>query len=88
MGDDEQLAQNTGDGCVSITRVSHNGMTVGEVVEFLKTQDQSLPLKIFAAGDIWSPEQIIFISHEDYGDDTPECVEIGCGWNPDIGVNV
>jgi hypothetical protein len=59
------------------------GMTVGQVIDFLKTQDRTLPVKVFANGELWSPKQILFLSHEDYGDDTPECVEIGCGWTPD-----
>lgn len=56
------------------------GMTVGQLVEFLQTQDQSLPVNVFVEGEWWLPKQAIFINHDEYGDDTPECVEIGCGW--------
>jgi len=56
-----------------------SGMTVGQLVEYLQTQNPLLPVTIFAGGDVWLPHQIVHLDADAFDDET---IEIGCGWIP------
>lgn len=53
-------------------------MTVGKLLDALEFADPSLPVEIFAGGDVWAPKQIIQFDR----DDGTSVIEFGCGWVP------
>ena len=73
---------------IDLTEEVLKGLTVGELMEALKDQDPSLPVAVFAGGDLWTPKQIVRLEQNiDLMPDDEvlfetDIIEFGCGWAP------